>query len=386
MPAPPGKIPPARGHIPVLDGLRGIAILLVVLHNVVGWQGTTHSLLEKAVYFALAPGWIGVQLFFALSGFLITGILLDSRGRPGALRAFWVRRALRIFPLYYAVTLAGAVVVPALLPLPAGMLAAVEQNRVYYFTYVSNWTDLRNGGIPYFPHFWSLAIEEQFYLVWPLAVMALDRRKLLRVAVGLAVLALLARAAMRLDGLPAGSAYEFTIARMDALTLGGAASVVLRDEALLVRVTPWLRRTLVLSAASLLVTWPFTRGFRVDDEFVQVVGYGVLSVFCVALVLEVVVRPGSTLARRLSAPWLRWLGKYSYAIYVLHYPIALVLAPRFTPTIATAPPLVSLATLFLFEAVVLGASVAGALVSWNVLERWALALKDRFAARPVPAG
>jgi peptidoglycan/LPS O-acetylase OafA/YrhL len=370
-----------RRHLPVLDGLRGIAILLVVVHNVGHWQGPLPSVFAKLVYFLHAPGWIGVQLFFVLSGFLITGILLDSRGREGALRTFWLRRVLRIFPLYYAVVFVGTLVLPALGVFSPKVLDAVERTRVFYWTYLSNWTDLKTGGIPFFPHFWSLAVEEQFYLVWPLAVLTLERRTLLRTAIALGVVALLVRAGLRFAGMAPGAAYEFTVARMDSLTFGAAGAIVVRDRALLERVAPRLKKTILVTAGAVLAIWPLTRGFNVENLFVQIVGFAVLTVLFTALILDVVIRPQSRLALRLSAPWLRWFGKYSYAIYVFHFPIGYFLAPRFVPTIDSLPIGRSLAALAAFELTVLVLSVGAALVSWNVLERWALALKDKVAVR-----
>ena len=102
---PPDLAAIARGHMPVMDGWRGLAILVVVMHNagfILSDYPSYGSTSEAVVTTVLSSGWVGVQLFFVLSGFLITGILLDTRGSPNYFRSFYVRRALRIFPLYYA--------------------------------------------------------------------------------------------------------------------------------------------------------------------------------------------------------------------------------------------------------------------------------------------
>jgi peptidoglycan/LPS O-acetylase OafA/YrhL len=172
---------------------------------------------------------------------------------------------------------------------------------------------------------------------------------------------------------------------MDALVLGGAAAVVARDRAALARVTPHLGRVMIAGATVLLLMWPVTRGFNRDDLFVQVIGYGVLSIFFVAFLLAVVCDPGSALGRAMSAPWLRWLGKYSYAIYVFHLTIAWGLRPWFEPRIngdSTGQAIVALVS---FVVVVSALSLAAALISWNVLERWVLLLKDRWAPRTAQA-
>ena len=132
-----------------------------VAHNALGMLVLA---LERAWYHLEVFGWAGVQLFFVLSGFLITGILLETRDEKGALRRFLVRRGLRIFPLYYATLFVLLVVVP-----PDPVVRAALHDQVYYWLYVSNWAQPFEHKIPTLAHFWSLAVEEQFYLLWPLS-------------------------------------------------------------------------------------------------------------------------------------------------------------------------------------------------------------------------
>lgn len=152
-------------NMPTLEGLRGLAILTVMVHNVgipggVDPDGPVTKLLRLLVN----SGWVGVQLFFVLSGFLITGILVDEKGRPHQFRNFYMRRTLRIFPLYYFTLALMLWLAPALGYAPAWL----EQDRahqIWYWTYTENWAwpliQIGNG----LGHFWSLAVEEQFYLV-----------------------------------------------------------------------------------------------------------------------------------------------------------------------------------------------------------------------------
>src|SRR5688572_28211876 len=144
---------PNRPYYPALDGLRGVAILLVVLYHNFGFI--------KQSYF----GWLGVDLFFVLSGFLITDILLRTRSQPGFLRDFYMRRVLRIFPLYYVSLI---IFLFILAPLTS---AKVEWgyylgNQVYFWTYLQNWLFIFKdpGNAHILNHFWSLAVEEQFYI------------------------------------------------------------------------------------------------------------------------------------------------------------------------------------------------------------------------------
>ena len=369
-----------RGHMPVLDGLRGLAIAVVLAHSVSIYQKHAPSTLLRILYFVQAPGWVGVQLFFVLSGFLITGILLDTRGRPHALRTFWIRRTLRIFPPYYALLLLVTVVVPHLPAAPAPLLIGL-QDRAWYWAYLSNWVQPWGLEMPALSHTWSLAIEEQFYLVWPLVVFALAERSLLRACLALAVGALLVRAGLLFFHQSGVAVYEYAFARIDALTLGAACALVARRPEWLDRVARHIPRTLVACAALLLGMWPFTRGFNMFNPWVQIVGYGVLSVFFAAFLLAAVLWPTAFVARVLSAPWLRWVGKYSYGIYLFHGPISVALAPHFSPTFNQGTPAAALGALLAFEASVVVASVLAALASWNLVERWALGLKDRWATR-----
>jgi peptidoglycan/LPS O-acetylase OafA/YrhL len=370
-----------RGRMPTLDGIRGIAVLLVVYHNAGSAQVRADSRIMKAVFYTHAWGWVGVQLFFALSGFLITGILLEARGTNHleAIRWFWGRRALRIFPLYFA----------ALLPLSlvtisrAGLVAdfGSPTDLWWYWTYLSNWGQPRGHMIGVLAHFWSLAVEEQFYATWPLLVLFCRPRIVLRVSIGLAAIALVLRIWLCSRGLSEVT-YENTFTRMDALALGAAAAVVARDPSALRRVAPLLGWTIVASLGALLAMPPFTRGFNSDHPLVQTLGYVFLSVLSAALVLWSVVNEGVPRARFLQARWLRSLGQYSYGIYVLHFPFAVLLAHRLGPVINGPAPGRAFSAWALHEGLVCTFAVGAALLTWRFVEQPALAWRDRLGLRP----
>ena len=291
--------------MPALDGLRGIAVLVVVFHNAGSAQVHADSRFMKALFYTHAYGWVGVQLFFALSGFLITGALLDAREpTPGAaLRRFWSRRALRIFPLYYAVVLPLSVVTIS----HTGFVGdfGSPADLWWYWTYLSNWGQPCGHLISVLAHFWSLSVEEQFYATWPLLVLFCRPRVVLRVSIVLVFVSLLLRIGLCSRGL-SEMVYENTFTRMDALALGASAAVVARDARALRRVAPLLGRTIVGSLALLLAMVPFTRAFNGDNPAVQTAGYLFLSLLSAALVLWGVVHEGAPRARWLEAPWLRW--------------------------------------------------------------------------------
>src|SRR4029077_5645891 len=167
-------------HIPALDGIRGLAILLVIPHN-------TNLMLETAFHGPaylvkefLLFGWAGVQLFFVLSGFLISGALLDTQNSPRYYRSFYARRVLRILPLYYGALVVTFLVLTPLRLAPAETLHS-QQHQIWLWTFLSNWTDPQGLVVVGFAHFWSLAVEERFYLLWAMALARLRAAGVLQV-------------------------------------------------------------------------------------------------------------------------------------------------------------------------------------------------------------
>ncbi len=209
--------------------MRGLAILLVLAHNLSPLEAPT-NLIGRALEMGFDDGWIGVQLFFVLSGFLITGILLDTQQASNYFKSFIVRRALRIFPIYYLTLIAFLIVLPAV-----GVLAhdfgGSWQHQLPLWLYYSNWTLPYGLGGDAMPHFWSLAVEEQFYLLWPLLIYRLKPMQVIKLCVGLAVASLLIRIGMLASQMQVEAIYTFTVCRMDALALGGAAAALLRVPA-----------------------------------------------------------------------------------------------------------------------------------------------------------
>src|SRR3954466_4450020 len=217
-----GWTPTVRGHLPTLDGLRGIAILAVMIHHAAEFgQGNSPA---TAVHQFLHLGRHGVDLFFVLSGFLITGILLDSKGSPRYFSTFYARRTLRIFPLYYGVLLVVLVVLPLIVPQPPAAREVIA-DQGWLWLYASNilmaWRNrvLFNGEHVYLSHFWSLAVEEQFYLVWPLVVLLVGGRGLAWVCAACLPVALVVRG-LTTRGSEFSAAIFLTPCRVDSLAVG----------------------------------------------------------------------------------------------------------------------------------------------------------------------
>ncbi|WP_284666444.1 acyltransferase [Myxococcus sp. SDU36] len=208
----PTEPPHLPEYLPVLDGLRGVAVLMVIsYHSLTGLRSASLGSLFQV-------GWAGVDLFFVLSGFLITRILVQTRARGGYFRTFYARRALRIWPLYFLVLVFTFGVMGRLLP-----ALAFDTHRYAWTTYALYLQNLwmTDFGPAPINVTWSLAIEEQFYLVWPLLVFFLRNGQLRALLWACVLLSPAARLVALWEGAAPIQVYTFTLFRLDGLALGG---------------------------------------------------------------------------------------------------------------------------------------------------------------------
>jgi peptidoglycan/LPS O-acetylase OafA/YrhL len=370
--APPASVA-GRWHIPALDGIRALAILLVIPHNV-DVLNPPYPAFLLPVTALLHAGWIGVQLFFVLSGFLITGNLLDARGSGNYFSSFFGRRALRILPLYFAVLLIAFVVAPALVTLPQEF-RATESNQVWLWTFLTNWTQPYIGGVYGFGHFWSLAVEEQFYLLWPLLVLRCGPRPLFWACLAAATLALVVRCLLIVAHAPHDTLYMFTVCRMDALALGAAAAALIRIPEALQRLRNAIPAVAVGAAVMLLATAAGTRAFAMYDVSTQTIGYTLLSLsFALIILLTTLPVTGVLhgITNVLSWAPLRLVGRYSYGMYVLHLPLHVFFGAVLLRRITSHP---TPATALIYTAGLTVASFLVAAASYELFERRFLRMK-----------
>ena len=311
------------GHLPALDGVRGLAILLVLLYHFVGQTAATNRL-EAAVNWALGYGFLGVDLFFVLSGFLITGILYDSRAEPGYFRTFYMRRVLRIFPLYYgvlAVVFFGVSLIPAL---RGSEIAGLREHQAWAWLYGINvYLSIQGGWVlSYIEHFWSLAVEEHFYFVWPLVVWLLGARPrlLMRTALGLATVSFAARVTASLSGTSTVATTVLTPFQLDALCLGGFFAVWLRQPRGELAVKRAILPIALLGGAALAFQFGLHRFTDFGLTLMRSVREGLFRVVFVALLLHALFAPATSfVARFFHSGAMTMLGKYSYGLYVYHH-------------------------------------------------------------------
>jgi peptidoglycan/LPS O-acetylase OafA/YrhL len=381
----------APAHIPALDGLRGVAILLVLLLHYFYGPVVTHApygtlWIDRQILRVASLGWVGVDLFFVLSGFLITRILLGAREGGSYFRSFYARRFLRIFPIYYGFLFFLIVILPNLPGFRGDPgLAKLRYHELVYWTYLLNVAVslhplVDRGGIFANGHLWSLAVEEQFYLIWPLVVFLLGRRGL-----GIfCVLCVIAAPAIRY-GLLHGAvpplhsvfaAYTLMPARMDALALGGLIAVVEREPDLLRRLSRWALPVGGAAALFLAILYLSRGGLSAFDEPVEVFGYSAIALTCAALLTMMVGGPPGALQAVFGHRGLKFFGKYSYGLYVLHIQILYVL---FRPLDyfggLSAVGGSYLPAGLLFAVLATACAVTAAWLSWHLYEKHFLKLK-----------
>lgn len=374
-------------HTPALDGLRAIAILWVIPHNAGFleaphyehiWRHPEGWFLWIADHLA-QMGWIGVQLFFVLSGFLITRILLRSRHSDNYFSSFYARRALRILPLYYLTLTIIFVILPWLGALPQA-LADSQHHQVWLWVFLSNWAQPLGHEVAGLTHFWSLAVEEQFYLVWPLVVLVLSNRRLLIAAIGLCVGALVLRLTMQAHGADPETLYHFTICRMDALLFGAIAALVAENPELRSRAQRHIKWAMPLAAGLFLAGGIPTLLYDRTHVLTQNIGYSLAGVSFALVVLRLVLAdrtlPG-VVDTILSTRPMRSVGKYSYAMYVVHFPLHKLWGERVLHTLAGPEPF-SPAVALTYAAVLTAVAYGVGMASYYLIERPFLRQKGRF--------
>jgi peptidoglycan/LPS O-acetylase OafA/YrhL len=318
-----------------------------------------------------------------LSGFLITGILVDSKDAPDQLRNFYMRRFLRIFPLYYAFLLFMFVVVPHLTRTPEWMVTA-RSHQWWYWLYLINWVSPFSveGGMG---HLWSLAIEEQFYIFWPLLVAWGDQRRLVTVCLGLIASAAISRALLVYvdPEFAVKAAYTFTVSRWDSLALGALLAVMIRNRIWFDRLCVWSPRLAIVLVGCVFAQLVLNHNFVAVGAGINVLNQTTIAIlFAVLMFMGIVPTEPTTSVRisTLSNKVLQQLGKYSYAIYIIHLPILYVWFSTFFLNPADFHGWQQLGIITYNCLGVFSCSLILAVASWYLLEKPFLDLKRFFVS------
>jgi peptidoglycan/LPS O-acetylase OafA/YrhL len=310
-------------RIPELDGLRAIAILSVLCHHFWPVSGGLWSAASRLV----AVGWMGVDLFFVLSGFFITRILLDARGAPDYFSRFYLRRAKRIMPLYYCVLL--------------GTLAYARfaNHGSDYFTLVQSWgnpawfiffaANIKSAVINTWPTIftltplWSVQVEEQFYLIYPLVIAFVPAKHLNRTLAGSIAAAFTLRLVLALI-FPGFWKLQYALmpCRMDDLAMGALVACAFKQGAWPLRATT----TALLATIGVIFIGVMLAAGHVTtrDPFVRTAGYSIIGGTCAMLLAWTLLNLGAPSTSPLRFRPLRQIGQISYGLYLLHGPVAFV--------------------------------------------------------------
>ena len=354
-----------RQYYPALDGLRGIAILLVVVYHNFGFI--------NVLFF----GWLGVDLFFVLSGFLITDILLKTLGTKNYLRNFYIRRVLRIFPLYYLCLILFLLVLPRLnVPLD---LKYYTDHQAWLWTYLQNWLYTFNnpGQTNTLNHLWSLAVEEQFYLLWPIAILVIKKPKYLLVFISLVLVVVLGLRLWVWYHQVADLAYFnlYTFTRIDGICIGCMVALLLRiNSNFLKRYTA----AIVLFFAVLNFAFFFiNRRYQFSFPYLALAGYTTFAMIFGLLVNDVVTRQTKLTKLLLGNPVLKFFGRISYGFYIFHWPVYLLLSPWLFSWVSEFAG----GSALQFTVSLLGtlAAIGLSWLSYQYYEKYFLKMKDRFA-------
>jgi peptidoglycan/LPS O-acetylase OafA/YrhL len=367
-----------RGVISEIDGLRGIAIFLVLLDHF--WPSTG----PLSAFWAYAKmGRIGVDLFFVISGFLICGILLDTRGDASFFRNFYARRTLRIFPLYYLFLF----IVFTVIPLTQGgayfqtPFLKASGSPAWYFTYMSNFAYVVvPGDRPYFlAPLWTLAIEEQFYICFPFLVSILNPNRLWKLLVGVIIGTLIFRIVTMFAYPEMGVAFQrvITPARVDGIAMGALLSLGFRMGK--VRFTA-KQSTIMLISMLVLAISAFHAGWLdYNRPYGRTIGFTIVPATFLSILLWTLLHRGQLMTAFLRFPPLAYLGKICYGSYVLHRVAESFLLKVLQQLGITADS----GSGWLIIGKVL-AAVSLASLSWFIFEQPILRLKDRFTSTHHP--
>jgi peptidoglycan/LPS O-acetylase OafA/YrhL len=351
------------------------------------FPATPHSSFEAFIRNAFAFGAAGVDLFFVLSGFLITGILYDSLPDPGFFRKFYARRVLRIFPLYYGVLAAFAL---------AALLFGLNFHRelLSLALYLQN-TDLIAQPIRDYlgptalplPHFWSLAIEEQFYLVWPITVFLLRKRRRLLIFCASAIfLCPLLRLALLLHHVNYYAVETNTLCRSDSLLIGAALALLLRSRLhdRVLRSALWIFLGGAVSTVLMLFLYSHGLVFTTPTLVQVFLAFNLSSVAIASVGVIALALRSPAVSRLCTLPPMRWLGKYSYGIYVLHLILFTYFDGPFRRFFNAHLSTNKGVDIVITGLLIFLISITAAYLSYNLYERHFLRLKRYFDYRPHP--
>jgi peptidoglycan/LPS O-acetylase OafA/YrhL len=370
-----------------LDGLRGVAVLAVIAcHIQAFFPKQPTKWIERLYYGFVAMGWSGVDLFFVLSGFLITRILLENKGSDRYFSSFYGRRILRIWPLYYGLCALAIIIIPAIhidYFSRSSYFWTSDGDTFYYWVFLNNFYNILpiRQNTPFLLATWSLGIEEQFYLIWPLLIWRLGARAALRAILIVFVTTILLRNALYFGGYAsAETVYYMTFTHLDGIAIGSILSIawVKRNNfsvlLQLFRLQLYVSAPLLLLISAYCSLYPSGLSHISLHPIMIAAGYTLCALTFSGLLLNCIDRD-NVVTNLFNLSVLRSCGRYSYAMYLFHFPIlffVVILIRRLGADSGRwfqilIGPTVAITGLFV--------TYLAAALSWHALERRVLALK-----------
>lgn len=358
----------SRVHYPALDGLRGVAILLVVFyHN-----------FDFSEYFFF--GWLGVDLFFVLSGYLITDILIKTVHAKNYFKNFYAKRILRIFPLYFLSLIILLLILPLIKNFPLD-LSVYADNQWWFWTYLQNWFLIfKNVSHPNYAmhHYWSLAVEEQFYIIWPFVIYFFKKPKPLLIITGLILTGVIITRfslwTFQIKDFNYFGLYTYT--RIDGICIGSMLALLQFMKSAFIK-KYFTGIILVLALINFLFFF-FNRSNQFSFPFLAVVGYTTFAALFALLIHEIVINESRLFNGLLKFSPLRFMGKISYGLYILHWPVYLIFFDSLSEWTGLALGLTGkMQNIFVAITLTL-AGIILSILSFYLFERHFLKLKKKF--------
>lgn len=380
--------------IPPFDGIRAVGVLCVIAahcalyanyfhpHEII-FGPTLSSKVERLYYQIAESGWAIMDWFFVLSGFLITKLLVESKGKKTYFRVYFLRRTLRIFPAYYTFLILYFVALPLLLSPRQSRLSGLDANLTHQLWYWLHGSNIMLGYMPYFTgtlsHIWSLSLEVQFYIIWPFAVYFLSEARLLFFSLALFFATIILRFYLVwVLEVQTISLYYLLYTHFDSLAAGAILALLVRSDRRLVQLRKYAPLVSALSGSLFLalltvegqfaqhVSFNSKMGFQYTSMWMF--GYTILAIFFGAVTVLLYTDTPSTPAQRFfSCKVMRFIGNISYAMYLYHLIVIAVLSPYFLRIRSLVGVPVLGVVIFTLTASVI--TVAVATLSWHLCEK-----------------
>jgi peptidoglycan/LPS O-acetylase OafA/YrhL len=366
-----------------LDGLRGVAVLVVIaLHIFKRADYFTENPILASITGLTAVGWMGVDIFFTLSGFLITSILLQARNEGSYFKNFYMRRALRIVPLYLVLILFVLFLAPKVEPeFTANLSVLLPILLLYQQNWIVPLADLYMT--EYLGVTWSLAIEEQFYVLWPFLVYYLNTKQLIKISIWAISISFLTRVVGVVFFADIQSVSDFfyynSFTRFEQIIIGALLALVFTYPEMKEKIRRFSPPAFVvffsIFVVLCLLSLPGLPNPSHSNIPLTVGGYTSIGLFSAALIGIFITHPPSSLLRRFfQTPFLVAMGKYSYSMYLFHIPVTLILFDVFWQS-----GMRGVWAYLLYIGATYLATVVVALLTWHLLEKHMLDLKKYFS-------